>query len=77
MTMLQVPQIPSRQSLSKATGSFPSAVRRLFTISSISRKEHSEGISLASISTNSPALSFDFCFQSLRWKFMVLMVCSS
>ena len=38
--MLQVPQMPSRQSWSKAMGSSPLAIRPSFTTSSISRNGH-------------------------------------
>src|SRR5262245_45233375 len=41
ITMLQVPQIPSRQSWSKAIGSSPLAMRPSFTTSSISRNDMS------------------------------------
>ena len=41
ITTPQVPQIPSRQSWSKAMGSSPSVMRRSFTTSSISRKDMS------------------------------------
>ena len=40
-TAPQVPQMPSRQSCSKAIGSFPSSVSCSFTTSSISRKDMS------------------------------------
>ena len=44
----QLPQMPSRQSCSKAIGSLPSALSRSFTMSSISRKLISSEMSSAS-----------------------------
>ena len=48
ITMPQVPQIPSRQSWSKAMGSSPFAISRSFTTSSISRNDMSAEMSGAS-----------------------------
>jgi hypothetical protein len=48
ITMLQVPQIPSRQSWSKAMGSSPRAIMPSFTTSSISRKDMCSDMSFAS-----------------------------
>ena len=44
----QLPQMPSRQSCSKAIGSSPSAMSRSLRMSSISRKDMSGLMSLAS-----------------------------
>ena len=41
MTRLQAPQMPSRQSLSNATGSSPLNVSRSLSVSSISRNDMS------------------------------------
>ncbi len=43
----QVPQMPSRQSLSKAMGSWPASIRLSLTTSSISRNDISSLTSLA------------------------------
>ncbi len=48
MTMLQVPQMPSRQSWSNAMGSSPLAIRPSFTTSSISRNDMCSDMSFAS-----------------------------
>ena len=49
-----MPQIPSRQSWSNATGSLPSCIRLLFKISSISRNDVSSEISFPSYVSNPP-----------------------
>jgi hypothetical protein len=51
----QVPQMPSRQSESNATGSSPFLIRPSFTTSSISRKDMSGEIPVALYSTILPA----------------------
>src|SRR5262245_66421288 len=69
-TSPHVPQIPSRQSLSKATGSSPRRVRSSLTTSSISRKDISWLISLASYVTNCPGVVAFLCRQIRNVKFI-------
>src|SRR5262249_55114856 len=63
------PQIPSRQSLSNAIGSSPRRVRSSLTMSSISRKDISWLISLASYVTNCPGVFAFFCRQIRNVRF--------
>jgi hypothetical protein len=66
MVSEQVPQIPSRQSWSNATGSPPSPISRSLSTSSISRKDMSTLTSSTSYFTISPALLEFFCRQMCR-----------
>src|SRR5262252_3345691 len=69
-TRPHVPQIPSRQSLSKATGSSPRRVRSSLTTSSISRKDISWLMSLASYVTNCPGVVAFLCRQIRNVRFI-------
>src|ERR1043166_3408054 len=70
MVSAQVPQIPSRQSESKAIGCLPARTSRSFTMSSISRKEAAAGMSGASYSASFPEDCASRCRQILSLKFM-------
>jgi len=54
ITKEHIPQIPSRQSWSNATGSSLRAIRLSLTMSSISKNEASAGMSFALYSANRP-----------------------
>ena len=66
MTTPQVPQMPSRQSWSKAIGSSPFSIRPSLTTSSISRKDMSSLTSVASYVTKPPFAFASFWRQTLR-----------
>src|SRR5688500_11322284 len=65
----QVPQIPSRQSLSKATGGRPSRVSRSLSTSSISRKDMCSETSGISWRSKAPGASAEGWRQTLRVSF--------
>src|SRR6478672_11991628 len=69
----QVPQIPSRQSESKAIGSSPRAISPSLTTSNISRKDISGTTLGALYSLNSPGLLASFCRQTRRVKFILFV----
>src|SRR5271157_1849821 len=71
MTWEHVPQIPSRQSLSKAIGSLPLLIRPSLTTSSISRKDMSGLTSLAWYSSSPPGLSGPFCLHTYSVKSII------
>ncbi len=60
----QVPQMPSRQSWSKAMGSLPSSMSCSFTRSSISRKDMCSLMPLAGRVSNRPLSLGPFCRQT-------------
>src|SRR5437588_2443100 len=70
MTKAQVPQMPSRQSESKAIGASPRAMSPSLTTSSISRKDMSGTMSLAVYSTRAPVDRASFCLQTFKVKFI-------
>src|SRR5262245_16959657 len=70
MTMLHVPQIPSRQSWSKAIGSSPFLISSSLTTSSISRNDMSGLTSRAGYVTMRPGLFASFCRQTWRVRFI-------
>ena len=72
-TIPHIPQMPSRQSWSKAIGSSAFSMRRWFTTSSISRKDMSGLMSGASYVTNFPSDFASFCRQTVS----VSLTCSS
>ena len=69
----QAPQIPSRQSDSKAIGSLPLSISPSLTTSSISRNDMSSRIFLASQVSRRPGVEAFFCRQILRVRFMTAM----
>src|SRR5690606_22871502 len=71
--MPQDPQIPSRQSCSKAIGSWPSSVSRSFTRSSISRNDMCSEMSSAWYRTKRPAWLGPSCRQTCRVSFILLV----
>src|SRR5690606_12024184 len=66
----QAPQIPSRQSWSKAIGSFPSLINCSFSTSIISRKDISDEISITLYVSNFPSVRLFFCLQIWSVKFI-------
>src|SRR6187401_542292 len=74
MTSEQVPQIPSRQSCSKAIGSFPCASRFSLTTSSISRNDISGETPSARCVSNLPSALPFFCRQTWSVRFIGLLV---
>ena len=73
----QVPQMPSRQSWAKVTGSVPSSSRRSLTMSSISRNEASAGMPRASTSWNPPGAPGPSWRQIRSLRSSVALTCSS
>src|SRR5208337_288816 len=70
-TWPQVPQMPSRQSLSKAMGSRSVFTRPSLTTSSISRNDMSERMSRASYRSSLPLSLGPFWRQTYRIRFIV------
>src|SRR5438046_4306221 len=70
MTREQVPQMPSRQSESKAIGSSPRAMSSSLTTSSISRNAMSGRRFFASRDSKRPGVVEFFCRQTLRARFI-------
>src|SRR5215218_7329252 len=66
------PQMPSRQSWSKAIGSPPAATRRSLTTSNISRNDISGLMPVASMSSNAPGASVPAWRQTRSLRSMVL-----
>src|SRR5512138_810342 len=73
MTREHMPQMPSRQSESKANGSSPRSINSSFTTSSISRKDMSSRTFLASQVTKRPGLLRSFWRQTLSVRFILLV----
>jgi hypothetical protein len=71
ITREHIPQMPSRQSWSNATGSSPSRMSRSFSTSSISRNDMSGEMSSTSYFTIEPLSDGPFWRQMRRVSFMV------
>ena len=70
------PQMPSRQSWSKAIGSRPSATRRSFTTSNISRNDISGLMPVASMSSKRPGAFAPSWRQTRSFRSMLACSCS-
>src|SRR5712672_1098113 len=70
MTSEHMPQMPSRQSESKAIGSWPRAMSPSLTTSSISSNDISGITSRASYASKPPGAEPDFCRQTFKVRFM-------